>query len=502
MKNVGGGVVAAGHPLSAEAGARVLREGGNAVDAAIAAVVMSFVAESPLTGLGAGGFMLVHVLGREPELLDFFVAAPAQVPVEAGLEAIDVSFGDAVQRFHCGAASIGAYGTPAGLQLASERFGTLPFAELVAPAVERAREGVPTTAMHEFLYLILEPILTRWPECRAIYAPDGSVPKEGETRKFTELADSLELFASEGARPFYEGAVAQRIVDRVGELGGVLTAEDLARYEVVTRRPGSVDYRGHRVLTNPPPASGGVLIAASLTALEMASQVDAKALAGAMAVANEARTADFSNALAAEDEFDRLLYVAAGEKKRLDELGSTTHISVLDGSGMAVSCTCSNGSGSGIYVPGTGIALNNMLGELDLQPLGLGSARGGTRITSMMAPTVVLDARGQPVLVLGSAGSNRIRSAILQVIVNYIDRGLTIKEAVNAPRMHFEEGTVQAEPGVDEQQLAEIERSGILITRWSGPNLFFGGCQAASRDKDGRLAGAGDPRRGGAVVVV
>ena len=179
-------------------------------------------------------------------------------------------------------------------------------------------------------------------------------------------------------------------------------------------------------------------------------------------------------------------------------LGSTTHIAVLDRDGWACSVTCSNGSCSGIVVPGTGVHLNNMLGEQDLNPLGFHRHPPGRRMPSMMAPTAVLR-DGVAELVLGSAGSNRIRSAILQTILRVLDERMRARDAVEAPRVHFEDGVVYAEPGLD---LGALEEAGRAIARFRERNLFFGGVQAAERDGEGRFWGGGDPRRGGAAIVV
>src|SRR3954451_6540031 len=179
-------------------------------------------------------------------------------------------------------------------------------------------------------------------------------------------------------------------------------------------------------------------------------------------------------------------------------LGSTTHVSVMDADGWACAVTTTNGEGSGIVVPGTGIHVNNMLGEQDLSPAGWFTHPPGRRLPSMMAPTVVLD-EGRPELVLGSASSTRIRSAILQVIVNAVDRGMEAQAAVDAPRLHFEDGLVYAEPGVDG---AALEAAGRTLAWFRERNLFFGGCQAVERHHDTHaFSGGGDPRRGGAVVA-
>ncbi len=507
------GAIAAGHRLTAEAGARALREGGNAVDAAVSAVLTSFIAESPLTGIGAGGFMLVHTPSGESHLLDFFVSSPSEVAPEAAHQEFMVDFDGALQQFNGGAATCGVYGTPAGLWQALDRFGTMPMTELARPAIELSRAGVPTSEVHAFLYRILTPILTAFPEGRAVYAPDGNMPQVGELLLLPEFGDAIDRLAQDGPEPFYSGEVAQRVADFVTDNGGTITREDLASYRVIDRRAGETAYRGRRVVTNPPPSSGGLLIADSLVHLAQHERVTPVELIAAMDFANRGRDREFIEGLQREGFWDEFLATGqswlTGEHDSLpgggalpgSMLGSTTHISVLDADGLAVSCTCSNGSCSGVIVPGTGISLNNMLGEMDLNPLGAENNRGGERVTSMMSPTVVLE-DGAPRLVVGSAGSNRIRSAILQTITNVIDHDMPIDEAVRAPRVHYEDGSVQAEPGVDESALDAIQQGGRKVVRWDRANLFFGGCQAVGRDADGQFAAGGDPRRGGAALLV
>jgi gamma-glutamyltranspeptidase/glutathione hydrolase len=486
------GIVAAGHPLTAEAGAAVLRAGGNAVDAAVAAMLTSWAAEPLLTGPGAGGYMLVAGAGEAPTLLDFFVEAPGRgrarsAPAE--LLPVEVSFGDAVQLFNCGAASCGTYGNPAGVCSAIERWGSMPLAELAAPAAALARAGVALNAQQAYVFALLEGILRSTPEAAAIFAPDGRVLAEGERFRSAELADTIELLGAEGAAPFYTGAVADRVATWLGERGGLLTREDLAAYEAVAREPVRVGYRGRHVLTNPPPSAGGVLLALALALLDRRTPpprpID---LVEVMERAQAERTDAFVAGLAGP-EFAREFLGS--------RLGSTTHISVLDGDGRACSVTCTNGEGSGVVVPGTGLHVNNMMGEEDLNPLGFHAFDPGRRMPSMMAPTVVLAADGSVELVVGSAGSNRIRSAILQTIVGVVDRDRGAQEAVDAARLHFEDGIVYAEPGID---LDGLRAAGRAVAPFRAPNLFFGGVQAVVRSADGALSGGADPRRGGVVA--
>jgi gamma-glutamyltranspeptidase/glutathione hydrolase len=471
-----GGVVAAGHPLTAEAGAKVLREGANAVDAAVAAALASFAVESPLTGFGAGGFMMVH-RGEETVLFDFFVAAPGLDGIKRGVELVGVPVrfdAETVQTFYVGPASCGVPGTAAGLERALERFGSVPLSELVGAGVRLAREGAPVNAEQAYILEILAPIQERLGPARELYAPEGRPLREGDVFRFPELAEALERYGAEGAEPFCHGEIAAALSEYVVAHGGTLGHGDFAAYEPAEREPIRAPFRGTEVLTNPPPSSGGTLISHSLGWLEgLGEESGPEQLVAAMRATNDARS---------------------------DLLGSTTHISAIDRDGMCASLTCSNGSGSGVLVPGTGVILNNMLGEEDLNPLGFHRLAPGRRVTSMMAPTVVLR-DGEIELGLGSAGSNRIRSAILQTVVRTVEQGMSAAEAVRAPRLHFEAGVVQAEPGIDEAALARIEATGLPVARRPAINLFFGGVQAVARDPaTGALSGGGDPRRGGAVA--
>ncbi|HLH14051.1 MAG TPA: gamma-glutamyltransferase [Solirubrobacteraceae bacterium] len=482
------GVVAAGHPLSARAGARVLREGGNAVDAAVAAMLTSFVAEPLLTGLGAGGYMLVAGEGMRPALLDFFVQAPAP-PREGSrvqLHAIDVSFGDAEQVFHIGPASCGVYGVPAGVCEAAAKWGTMPLASLTGPAAQLARDGVALNAGQAYVAEILVDLLTSTPECAALWAPHGRLLREGEVLRNDELADALERLGRDGAQPFYTGDIAAAVCRWLREHGGSLRASELAGYEAIEREPAEVAYRDRRVLTNPPPSAGGTLLAYALALLDREPPPPSlAAVVAAMAAAQAERTAEFTEGLDQPGFLERFL----GSR-----LGATTHISVIDRHGRACSATCTNGEGSGVVVPGTGMHLNNVMGEEDLNPLGFHMHPAGRRMPSMMAPTIVMR-DGEVELVLGSAGSNRIRSALLQTVVGVVDHRLSVRQAVEAPRVHFENGVLFAEPGIE---LGELVPQPSIV-RFGALNLFFGGVQAALR-RGSQLTGAGDPRRGGVAV--
>jgi gamma-glutamyltranspeptidase / glutathione hydrolase len=475
------GAIAAGHPLTAQAGAQVLEAGGSAVDACVAAALVSWVCESPLTGPGGGGFMLVHEAATaRTVVLDFFVTVPRAAAVGELLElAVDFD-GDTSQLFRTGAAAVAVPGTALGLETAHRRWGRMPWASLFEAAVSVAREGFELTEIGAYLVRILDPLLRHSPEGDAMYGNNGRPYGVGERFAVPDLASTLERLAVDGASVLYRGDLAEAIVDHVKAGDGALALEDLESYRVIRRRPISVTYRDHEFRTNPPPSSGGVLIALGLQVLGD-REVTPLSIAEAMETQEAVRDATFA----------RSLY-RGGLATQL--LRGTTHISVVDADGNAASLSASLGSGSGVVVPGTGIHLNNMLGELDL----VGASKAGERLTSMMAPSIVLQSE-RPRLVLGSAGSARLRGAILQVTANVVSRDLTVREAVEAPRVHAESGVVHCE---DPSAADELESEGRAVVRWRDRNLYFGGVSAVELREDGELAAAGDPRRGGAGVVV
>jgi gamma-glutamyltranspeptidase / glutathione hydrolase len=517
------GAIAAGHPLTAEAGAAVLAEGGNAVDACIAAAFASWVAESPLTGPGAGGFLLVHrARDRKDRMLDFFAAKPGlglRGEVPTAMETIDVDFdGSSSQVFLVGTASCAVPGAPAGLEAAHRAYGTVPWPVLLEPAIELARTGVELTPQQAYLHAILDLILRRTPEGRAIYGENGRLTA-GERLYMKDLGSTLEVLAAGGAPELYRGELGSAISDYLRKHGGSVTKRDLGEYRVIWRRPVRAGFERHTFVSNPPPSSGGVLIGYALALLdrlgpsgEHGTAEAISALAEVMRETHRAREGSFASELyrgglasrlyAEETVLAALERIGRNEPTARESAGAsgTTHISVVDERGNAASLTASTGAGSGVVVPGTGIHMNNMLGEYDLNPVGR-SARPGARLTSMMAPSLVL--RGtKPRLVVGSAGSIRLRGAIIQLVVNVVRHGLPVEEAISAPRIHLDDGHLHCEGGSDPAQLDRLEALGYELVRWRRRNLYFGGAAAVELREDGSLAAAGDPRRGGHGIVV
>jgi gamma-glutamyltranspeptidase/glutathione hydrolase len=483
--------------LTAQAGADVLAAGGNAVDAAVGAALVSWVAESPLTGPGSGGFMLVHrARDRSTRVFDFFVSVAGlglgqREPVD--MDRVDVDFsGGSTQVFHIGANSCAVPGASVGLEEAHRSFGLLPWRELFQPAIKLARDGVKLNNGQAYLHAILDLILRHTPESREVYERNGERLVAEDVLVQSDLAKTLELIAEHGGRVLYEGEVADKIADHMRAHGGCITKRDLEEYRVIRRRPVRASFCGEEYLSNPPPSVGGILIAYGLPLLEelgpgesgKAEAIDA--LARVMREQANARIAAGSVTGLARALETRAAVVSRG----------TTHISVVDGKGNAVALTASTGAGSGVVVPGTGIHINNMIGEFDLAK----APRPGARLSSMMSPSLVLR-DGRPHLVVGSAGSLRLRGAVMQNVVNVVAHNLPVEDAIDRPRVHLEGEELHCEGGHDPAELDKLEEMGWNVTRWARQNLYFGGASAVTFE-DGRLAAAGDPRRGGAGVVV
>ena len=499
------GVVAAGHKLTAEAAAEVLEEGGNAFDAAIAGMAMACVAEAVFASPGGGGFLMARDERGRTRLYDFFAETPLhkRKEDEVSFFPIQADFGPAKQEFHIGLGATATPGIASGLFALHEELCRLPMQRLVEPAVRAARAGFPLTAFQAYLFTVIAPILTASEGVRAIFAPGGALMQAGATFRNPDLGETLAWLAEDGARLFSEGEVGRAIVEQCRTLGGHLGSDDLRRYRVERRAPLIWRHAQAEVALNPPPAASGALIAFGLAYLaalaERGRALDSFALMAAMAATNDARTAHgeelaqrLANGVLAREMRQAARYPQAHR--------GTTHISVIDAEGNAAAASLSNGEGNGFIVGKFGFMLNNMLGEEDLAPEGLGHWREGVRLSSMMAPTIITESDSS-VTALGSGGSNRIRTAILQVAVNLLDRGMGLEDAVTAPRLHLEKcGTLSFEPGLqDEDGLREAHPEG---KSWPALNLFFGGVHSARRRANGDGEVAGDPRRQGVALVV
>ncbi len=452
--------VAAGHPATAEVGAEILAEGGTAADAAVAASLVSCVAEPVMTGLLSGGFAIyLDAATRSVRNLDCFVAVPSGQG--APFIEVDIPFWGELVPYFVGPASFGVPGLAAGLDLLWREYGRLPWARLCEPALRLARAGVPLSPTHAAcLAETLAPVYTM-NEGAAIYSPGGKLLGPGDIVEQPGVVRAVELLSDEGASSVYTGSISQALLALLEERGGAVTATDLATYEPVWSRPVEVEYHGAHFRTR----AGLSEVPETISHLPPLRDLS-----------------DTERVLAVVDVLGT---------PRADVPEHTTNLSVMDREGNVCVLTSSLGLCSGDWVPGLDLHLNSILGEKYLQR---GELRPGDRMGSMMAPSIALDGESF-VLGIGSAGAARLRTAIVGVTAAILDEGLEPQAAVDRPRFHRQDEVVNTEPGVDEEALAELERRGLEVRRWPERNYYFGGVSLVSR-----RGPAADPRRGGQAV--
>ncbi|MDO8435592.1 MAG: gamma-glutamyltransferase [bacterium] len=519
------GIIAGGSQATVDAGAEMFEQGGNAIDAAIASVAASWISENCLTTPGGGGFAVVHdARSGTDTVFDFFSTAPGlgrtSRPDPFDFKTVRIDFGSAIQEFYLGRGSVAVPGNMKGLAALHAELGLLPLKIVFEPAIRYARAGIPLQPIGGVIIELLQEALKSTPEMAGLYRNGDAWKKVGDHYSMPDLATTLEHLVSVGFDDAYRGDVAAAIVADQEANGGLMTAEDLRSYEVVRRKPLTIGYRGQTIITNPPPSSGGILIAFSLALLEghnvatlgHGTAAHLELLAEVMRTTNLARVeaGEISveqflspeNRAVWADHLRQFLTMPYTERpidlKQLRAPSSTTQVSAMDADGNAVSITTSAGESPGYIVPNTGLILNNMMGEEDLHPKGFHLMTPGTRLSSMMAPSIVLE-KGIPRIVLGSGGSNRLRSAILQTMVNIIDFKMPVKQAVEVSRIHWERGKFDMEAGHDPQAIEQLRFKKIAVNAWDKKSMFFGGVHTVERAHDGSLAGAGDPRRFGAV---
>ncbi|KIG15121.1 Gamma-glutamyltranspeptidase [Enhygromyxa salina] len=467
----------------------MLRDGGNAVDAAVASALASFTAEPLLTSAGGAGIMVIRLPGAEPVAVDFFSTFPGAGgrPQRVDFHKIEVDFGSATQTFHVGRGSAATPMMFEGLAVAAAQFGVLPLARLAAPGIALAREGVVADALTARTFALLWPILRRDSACLAEIVEGQRTDRPlvaGERVRNPKLAATLEAFAASGRTP---AQVRQGLLSEFGpDRGGLITAADLDAAQVKVTRPHQFRIGEWTVVSSP--RLGGRLV----------GMISEELSAGTYEVDDEAK-----------EVLRQANASAAGHRARLalprpDPRGSTTHISVVDGKGGAASVTLTSGEGCGHVVTGTGVHVNNFLGEEDLNPAGFHLHRPNDALPTMIAPTIAVHPSGR-VVALGSGGSNRIRSAVAAVLHGFARRGLTLSAAVQAPRVHGEDGAAWVELDSRQDPAAIRSRLGASFSQVHGfesRDFFFGGVHVAERDERGVLEGHGDARRNGAVEYV
>jgi len=518
------GAIAAGHPETARAAATILEQGGNAFDAALAAVCAACVAEPVLSSFGGGGFLLAHPgqgqLRGHTAVYDFFTQTPKQKRAEGDIDFFPVlaDFGPVTQEFHIGMGSIAVPGLVKGVFRVHADLGSMPMRDIVAPAIELAKRGVAMNKLQQFILEVVGAIYVSSAASRAVFgrAEDPHRTLDvGGVPDLAPLAGTFDVLAHEGEDLFYRGEIGARLIADCDRDGGHLSRADLEAYAVEMRPPLEVEMHGARCYTNPPPSTGGLLIA---FALELLQQLDLEALgrgsaayidrlATAMHLTNRARIESRLHETEASQAAETLFNPAFLQMYRDGVAGKpfaprgTTHISVIDRHGNAAGLSVSNGEGCGYLIPETSIMMNNMLGEEDINPHGFHQWPTDTHMCSMMSPTLMREPDGG-LAVLGSGGSNRIRTAVLQVLLNLSVFGMRVEDAVAAPRIHFEGGVLNVERGFGDDVTQALLAARDDITLWDDGNLFYGGVHAVKSDPRDGFQGGGDPRRGGVSLVV
>ena len=530
------GMVASQEALATEIGVEVLKNGGNAIDAAVS-VAFALAVTLPRAGnLGGGGFMIVHSAeSGETVAIDYREMSGGAAFRDMYLD--DQGEADK-QKSRFSGLAVGVPGTVAGMALALENYGSITLAEALAPAIALAEQGIVITPDLSDSLKGLSERLQKWPSSTSIFYKEGGVAYEpGETLVQSDLAASMKLIAEEGPSAFYEGPIAEKIVTAVEAAGGNLTLEDFKTYEVKLREPISGTYRGYEIASMPPPSSGGIHIVQILNTLEGLplgflghnSADSIHMIAEAMKYAY----ADRSEYLGDPDFFDVPIGELTSKSYAADILGNisqgraataaeigpgdlapyesseTTHFSVVDADGNAVSNTYTINFtyGTGMVADGTGILLNNELDDFSVKP-GVPNAYGliggeanaveaRKRPLSSMSPTIVLK-DGKPFLITGSPGGSRIITTTLQVISNVIDHGMNVAEATHAPRVHHQwlPDELRVEDGLSPDTIRLLEQRGqkVVIKNAMGSTQSI-------MVTEGGLYGASDPRRAGALTL-
>ncbi len=531
------GMVASQEALATQIGVDILKQGGNAVDAAVA-VGFALAVTLPRAGnLGGGGFMIVHEADSEETVaIDYREKAPLGSDRDMYLDE-EGNANSTLSRFH--RLAVGVPGTVAGMTLALEKYGSMKLADVIAPAIELAEKGIVVTPDLSDSLKNLADRLKQWPSSEKVFYKADGVPYEpGETLIQSDLANSLKLISEQGANAVYQGEIGEKIVAEVQADGGVMTMQDLQDYQAVVREPVRGDYRGYEIVSMPPPSSGGIHIVQILNILEnfpigftghnSADTIHLMAEAMKMAYADRSEylgDSDFAQvpikgltskeyAKELSQKINQYHAASAEDIKPGDPLpyesNETTHYSVVDKDGNAVSntYTINFSYGTGLVAEGTGILLNNEMDDFSAKP-GVPNAYGliggeanaieaSKRPLSSMSPTMVLK-DGNLFLVTGSPGGSRIITTTLQVIMNVIDHGMNVAEATNAARIHHQwlPDEIRVEKGLSKDTVEELIEKGHKVK----VNNVMGSTQSIMLTEEGYKLGASDPRRSGALTA-
>lgn len=498
------GAVSAAHPLAVDVGQQILEEGGNAIDAAIAVSFALNVAEPYASGIGGGGFMLYLPAEGEPVFIDYREKAPAASTKDMFEEDPDSK--------DSGGISVAVPGQLRGMEKAHNLYGTWEMADLIAPAIEIAREGVALSPVYASILGQRFNMVSICKELSSIYLRDGFPYGEGEVIKQENLANTLSILAENGLDAFYEGELAEKIVTAVQDNGGIMTLDDLKSYrEAKVTSPLKGQFGDYEVYSAPLPSSGGILLLQLLNLWKnypceiniMPDHLEIAYLANAMQIIFEDREEylgdpDFVDVqldwLTSEEYIqEQASRILAEDPEKSSEFegksSSTTSFVTADSHGNVVVTTQTLGFffGSSMAVPGTGIILNQQMWKFNSDPSSLNAPAGSKVPVSSMAPTIFLK-EGKPVLALGSPGGKRLITAIGHTALNYLERGQSLPDAVNAPRFHYEGIYLHIEPGYPTKDIDELRSKGFDLIEHHTTDLFFGGLSALAWEEDGPVA--------------
>lgn len=524
------GVVAAANPEASKIGVEVMKKGGNAVDAAVATAFAISVFEPNASGIGGGGFMLIRMAKTgKTVVIDYREKAPAKATPD--MFVLDENGKVVNDEITVGGKASGVPGTVAGLLTALEKYGTMKRADVMAPAIKHAGEGIIVSKNLEGIIQDNYEKLVKFDAASEVYLKDGLPYEAGDRLVNKDLAATLTKILKKGKKAFYEGEIAKKIADEVQKQGGLMTVEDLKNYTIEEREPVVGKYRDYTIISCPPASSGGTHI---VQLLNMVENYDLKAMGDNTPESWHIWAESMKQAFADRAEYmGDTAYVKVPLKgltskeyakevvKKIDlekagkdikigdpskyESGSTTHFSVMDKDGnmVAVTQTINYFFGSGVVVPGTGIMMNNEMDDFVPQKNMKNSIEGGKRPLSSMSPTLVLDPKNRPLMTIGSPGATRIIPAVALTISNVIDHGMTLQEAINAPRIaQFQSGKLNAEGRMSFESYNKLQEMGHEINMRGTYDNYFGGVQGIMMDYDTKtLQGGADPRRDGQAAA-
>lgn len=476
-----------GHKECQKVAQLILEAGGNAFDAAIATHLAMFIAEPCMASAGGNGFALIKANGDKFRFLDFFSQTP-KVKTQAKLDyhSIVVNFGTETEEFHIGLASVAVPGTIKALFLLHERYGTMPMSNLVEPAIEMARKGVIINSFQGHDMYLLAEILGHSEKGRQLFFEEGQVKKEGDTIKMPRMADFLYNLAREGKDLFYKGEIARQIEKESLADGGHLRRSDFEAYEVNESNPLVYNYLNKKILLPNGPSKGGAAIVCFLDTLVRTKDMVNSIKTSLELLKNVPELIERINKIISPNLYN-LLSGTANYK-------GTSHFNIVDKNGNAISLTSSIGEGSGCFIKGTDMQLNNMLGEVFLLPNGPHSWVENERMHSMMTPLMVTDRSDNLEFIAGSGGASRIPFALGQVLKNYFEDKLDLENAIEVGRLFYQYDMAQVEAG------AETKSNQFPQKNWDNKSLYFGGVHAIALNEKGMMA-HGDSRRLGSAAI-